>query len=46
MNATIRIRHIEDLTEFLADLSHKTLGSNTEVSVEKEGEFWVVKFSR
>lgn len=46
MNAIIKIRHTSELAEFLADLSTQTLGSETEVTVQKVGEFWEVKFSR
>ena len=46
MNAIVKIRHTSELAEFLVDLSTQTLGSETEVSVQKVGEFWEVKFSR
>jgi hypothetical protein len=46
MTAIVKIRHTAELAEFLAELSTQTLGSNTEVSVEKVGAFWEVKFSR
>ena len=46
MNAIVKIRHTSELAEFLADLSTQTLGSETEVTVQKVGEFWEVRFSR
>lgn len=46
MNATVKIRHIDELAAFLASLSLQTLGLGTEVSVKKVGEFWEVEFSR
>lgn len=46
MNATVKIRNLAELSEFLAELSTQTLGTNTEVSVEKVGSFWEVKFTR
>ena len=46
MNAIVKVRHLSEVSEFLAELSTQTLGTNTEVTVEKVGAFWEIKFSR
>ena len=46
MHATIKIRHTDELADFIASMSLQTLGLGTEISVKKVGEFWEVEFSR